>query len=275
MLLAHLSDLHIMPPGEKLYDFIDTNELLARHIARLNKHPETPDALVITGDITNCGSKAAYGVAKRLLAQLDMDLYLLPGNHDNNENFLEAFGEDYKLPTNPRQIGYTVETFTPRLVFLDTSVDGELHGDIGSDRLAWLSQTLAEQPVRPTALFMHHHPIESGCMHMDTILCRDGEDLLRMLEQFPQVRQLFCGHTHRTIFQQYQNLLIVTAPGAAHQVPYNSTDPDGYYNMEPPSMLMHRYNEKNGLITYVESLDLFHGPFRFDCTPPCYGEPEE
>lgn len=270
MLLAHLSDLHVRPKGEKLYDFVDTNGLLARHVARLNSHPEKPDAVVITGDITNCGTVAEYRMAKRILSKLDMPLFLLPGNHDCNQSFLEIFADDHPyLGNDPELICFTIESYVVRLVFLDTSIDGELHGNLGRKKLTWLAETLTQQPDKLTALFLHHHPMKCGCLHMDTIHCRDGLELLELLTQFPHVRHIFCGHTHRAIFQQYRNLLIVTAPSSAHQVPFNTSNPDGFYNLEPPAMLMHRFHPSTGLVSYVESLDLYHGPFRFDCTPLC------
>jgi len=99
---------------------------------------------------------------------------------------------------------------------------------------------------------------------MDLIRCQDGAELLQLLERFPQVSHLFCGHTHRVIFQQQNTLLIATAPSVAHQVPFNTTDPNGFYSLEPPAMLMHRYTPETGLVSYVASLAPFDGPFRFE-----------
>jgi len=275
MLLAQISDLHIRPAGEKLYDFVDTNSLLARHVALLNNYPEALDGVVITGDITNCGTEAEYHMAKKIIAQLEKPVFLLPGNHDYNANFLAAFGADYPyLGEDPGLICFAEDRFPVRLVFVDSSVDGELHGNLGRKKLVWLAEVLAQKPDKPTALFMHHHPLASGCLHMDTINLRDGEELMKLLTKFPQVRHIFCGHTHRAIFQQYRNLLIATAPSTAHQVPFNTTNPNGFYSLEPPAMLVHRYHETTGLVSYVESLEVYPGPYRFDCTQPCNGNAE-
>jgi 3',5'-cyclic-AMP phosphodiesterase len=275
MLLAQISDLHIRPAGEKLYDFVDTNGLLARHVAYLNNLVERPDAVIVTGDITNCGRVDEYCMAKRILGQLDYPIYLLPGNHDNNGNFLAAFSPEHDyLGRDPERICFTVEIFPVRLVFLDSSVDGELFGEIGPKRLSWLEETLAKAPEKQTVVFMHHHPIPSGCRHMDAINCLDGVTLLNLLGRHSQVRHVFCGHTHRAIFQQLDGVLVGTAPATGHQVPFNTKDPNGLYNLEPPAMLMHRYSERTGLVSYIASLVNIDGPFRFDCTPACTGEPE-
>lgn len=270
MLLAHLSDLHIRARGEKLYDFIDTNALCARHVAYLNNLRERPDAVVITGDITNCGSAEEYIMARRILSLLDYPVYLIPGNHDNNAHMVDGFtGFARYLGEDPQAIHYVIDDFPVRCVFIDSSVDGELHGHIREETLDWLTTTLEAQPAQQTILFMHHHPLPMGCVHMDLIRCLNGEKLLRLLKNFPQVSRIYCGHTHRTIFHQVDSLIICTAPSTCHQVPFDTQDPSGFYSLEKPSMLMHRYAEDTGLVSYVASLEPFDGPFRFDMTDGC------
>lgn len=270
MLLAHLSDLHIRPQGKKLYDFVDTNALCARHVAYLNNLRERPDAVIITGDITNCGTPEEYAMARRILSLLDHPTYLIPGNHDDNANMLDGLADfaNY-LGTDPQAIHYVIDDFPIRLVFIDSSVDGELHGELRKETLDWLATILEAQPMKQTIIFMHHHPHPTGCVHMDLIRCLNGERLLELLEDFTQVTRIYCGHTHRTIFHQVESLIICTAPSACHQVPFDTKDPTGFYSLEPPSMLMHRYAEDTGLVSYVASLEPFDGPFRFEMTDGC------
>lgn len=266
MLIAQLSDLHVVPQGHRLYDFIDTNGLLGRHIAYLNNLRERPDAIIITGDLTDSGSPDGYRMTRQLLKQLDYPTYIIPGNHDCNSALLNVLAADFPyLGDDPEAIHYCIEDFPVRLVCLDSSVEGELYGRIGQRRLEWLEATLSEKMEVQTVIFTHHHPIPSGCWHMDLICCQDGAELLRLLKKYPQVSHFFCGHTHRAIFQQYHHLLIGTAPSVAHQVPFNTSDPNGFFSLEPPAMLMHRYTPETGLVSYVASLAPYDGPFRFEC----------
>lgn len=55
MLLAHISDTHFRSRGEKLYGFIDVNAANADVVSQLNALRERPDAVVVSGDIVNCG----------------------------------------------------------------------------------------------------------------------------------------------------------------------------------------------------------------------------
>lgn len=277
MLIAHISDLHIRPHGVKLYDFIDTNALISRHVATINalvKTTDSPDALIITGDIVNCGTPEEYTMARRILGQVTIPLYIIPGNHDYNAHFLEALSDICPiLRTVPREgpnnIRYTLDDFPVRFIFLDSTVDSQLGGMLGDEQLAWLDEQLKRNTKKETAVCMHHHPIPCGNAHMDAILCADGHKLMELLKRHPHVTRVICGHTHRSIFQMVNGITVCTVPGAAHQVPFNSTDLDGSYTLEPPAMYMHRYTPETGLVTFSRSLAPFAGPYPFDSACAC------
>lgn len=270
MLLAQISDLHIRPQGVQLYDHINTNALCARHVAFLNTLPEKPDAVIITGDITNCGCPQEYEMARQILGQIDYPCYVIPGNHDNKKNFLQGLKNLFPyLGGNPDLMTYTVEDLPIRLVFLDSSVPEQIHGNLSPAALDWLETTLEQEPDKETSVFMHHHPLASGCLHMDNIRCKNGKTLISLLSDYPQVTRVICGHTHRAIFQTANSILISTAPSACHQVPFDTKDINGFYSLEPPAMLMHRYTKETGFVSYVASLFPHDGPFRFDTTLGC------
>lgn len=79
MLLAHISDTHFRSRGEKLYGFIDVNAANADVVSQLNALRERPDAVVVSGDIVNCGRPEEYQVARQILGSLNYPLYLIPG----------------------------------------------------------------------------------------------------------------------------------------------------------------------------------------------------
>ncbi|VAS27045.1 N-Acetyl-D-glucosamine ABC transport system, permease protein [Klebsiella pneumoniae] len=87
MLLAHISDTHFRSRGEKLYGFIDVNAANADVVSQLNALRERPDAVVVSGDIVNCGRPEEYQVARQILGSLNYPLYLIPklfGPMNNN-----------------------------------------------------------------------------------------------------------------------------------------------------------------------------------------------
>src|SRR5471030_3123726 len=141
MFLAQLSDLHFRAQGTKLYDFIDVNSINAEIFNRINALAERPDAVIVTGDIVNCGEPGEYRLARRMLGMLDYPLYVIPGNHDNKAFFLDAFSELCpQLGHDPDNIAYQVDDFEVRLLFIDTLVTGGAHGHLSDHTLRWLER---------------------------------------------------------------------------------------------------------------------------------------
>ncbi len=157
MLLAQISDLHFRSEGRKLYEFIDINGENAKVINQLNALSERPDAVVISGDIVNCGSPQEYQMAQRVLQMLDYPLYVIPGNHDDKPHFLNAMRPLCpQLGDDPENIRYAVDDFPMRLLFIDTSLAGQAKGWLTPSTLGWLEQQLQDHSTRETAIFMHH-----------------------------------------------------------------------------------------------------------------------
>lgn len=255
MFLCQISDLHFRSESRKLYDFIDINARNADVIHQITALAEQPDAIVITGDVVNCGRRDEYAVARRTLGYLRQPVYVIPGNHDDKAEFLTAFRDLCPaLPESPECIAYAIDLYpAARLLFIDSTLAGCSHGWLSAPILDWLDQQLSEQP-RETWVFMHHPPVALGSAQMDPIACRNGHELLQRIDRHPHLTHVFCGHVHRMIQARYKQALITCAPGTVHQVPYFHQDPSPYYNLEPAAMLMHRVIPHTGLVTYLHSL---------------------
>ncbi len=55
MYLAQLSDLHIRPLGMSAYRVVDSNMLTERALRAVSSLRPLPDAVIISGDLTDCG----------------------------------------------------------------------------------------------------------------------------------------------------------------------------------------------------------------------------
>lgn len=146
---------------------------------------ERPDAVVVTGDISQDESAAAYGAAARLFDTLPCPWHWLPGNHDQRE-----------LMAAERPLTDAVELGGWRLLLLDTQVPGAPHGALGADKLAALAAQL-EGDDRPTLIAMHHPPVAVGADWMDAIGLKDRDAFWQVLAAFPQVRTVLFGHAHQ------------------------------------------------------------------------------
>jgi Icc protein len=98
LLIAHLSDPHICPPGELYQGLVDSNAMFVAAIRHLNRLDPAPDLVILTGDIVDHGKPAEYRQARTALAAIRQPVLLLPGNHDEREAFRSAFSDHAYLP---------------------------------------------------------------------------------------------------------------------------------------------------------------------------------
>ena len=156
-LIAQITDLHIRPSGKKAYGVVDTEAMLRAAVDSILAQPKKPDAVIASGDLTDCGLVEEYELLRDCLKPLPMPVYLIPGNHDRRENMRLVFGDDGYLPMNGEFLHYTVEDLPLRLIGLDTVVPGKGHGEMDAPRLA-LAQGAARRAARPADLRLHASP---------------------------------------------------------------------------------------------------------------------
>src|SRR3546814_18114528 len=90
MLIAQISDLHIQEGGKDT-ELIQAERHLAVCVQTLNRLAPRRDLVVITGDMTEHGRKQEYILLKPLLAELDIQYLLIPGNNDSPAMLREVF----------------------------------------------------------------------------------------------------------------------------------------------------------------------------------------
>ncbi|CAM2159179.1 phosphodiesterase [Paraburkholderia tropica] len=268
MLLAQISDLHIKPPGALAYRRVDTAAQFARTIARLNALAPRPDAVLITGDLVDCGSADEYRHLKTLLDTLAIPYWLLIGNHDGREGLREVFGERAELQARAPGdfVQYVVDLGALRVIALDSMQPGRSGGTLCEARLGWLAQQLDAARGRPVIVALHHPPFDCGIAHMDAI--RLDEPAARALEaliaQHPNVERVLCGHVHRPMFVRFGGTIASAVPAPAHQVTLDlAADAPSSFTLEPPAFALHRYDAARGIVTHHAYVEASDGPYPF------------
>lgn len=267
--LAQLTDLHIREPGRLAYGRIDTAPYLERAVQSVLRLPQQPDAVVITGDLSDFGRAAEYEHLARLLAPLDMPVYLMPGNHDDRDQLRRSFPDHGYLAAGVGSAGfvqYSVRVGALRLLALDTCVPGESHGALCKERLAWLEQQLDACRGEPVVIAMHHPPFQTLIGHMDEIgLLQGAEALEALVARHPNVERVICGHLHRAIDVRFGGTIASTSPAPAHQVCLDlAPDAASAWMLEPPGFRVHAWSARSGrLVTHLAASGTFEGPFPF------------
>lgn len=264
MLIAQITDLHIRPGELLAYGRVDTASCLRRAVAALQALDPLPDVVLATGDLVDGGSAEEYTQLRRLLAPIERPLFVVPGNHDARRPLFDAFGQTGSLPAEGEFLHYALEDWPVRLIGLDTIIPGEPGGLLGAERLAWLDDRLAEQPDRPTLLFMHHPPIPTGIGHMDTIGLADADRFAAVVRRHAQIERIVCGHVHRSIQARFAGTMVTVAPSTAHQVSLDlQPASEATFVMEPPGFHLHLWQPGTGMVTHTAFTGSFAGPYLF------------
>lgn len=265
MLIAQLSDPHVMPAGERAFGRLDTGEMLGQAVARLLQLDPRPDVVLLTGDLADGGAPGPYQELRRRLAALPMPLYLMPGNHDERRALREAFPEADYLRQDPDFLHFDVDLGALRLIALDSLVPGQVHGALCRRRLQWLEQRLEEQPDKPVVLAIHHPPFTTGIARMDDYgLQEGGAEFAEIVARHPRVERLLCGHLHRPIQARWAGTLAMTAPSTAHQITLDlRPEASLTMRMEPPGLLLHHWVAGQGLVSHQLPIGDFEGPLSF------------
>lgn len=246
-LLVQLSDLHI--GGDE--NGMDPIPRLEAVIEAVRSLPNRPDAVLVSGDLTDDGAEEGYRIAGELLARLEAPLHILPGNHDDRRRLREAFD----LPgAGAEPIDYAARVGDLRLVAFDSNVPGQDPGDYPADRLAWLDRTLAAEPDTPTLLALHHPPLTTGIPEWDAINLDPGQRpaLAEVVGRHPQLRAIVGGHLHRVAVSALAGCPVLAAPSTYWQVRPNF-ERDEVDPLDTPGFAIHALRDGE-LASQVESV---------------------
>ena len=188
VLIAQISDCHIRDGDGTFGGLIDTSATLARVVSELCSLDPSPDVVLATGDLTEDGTGSQYARLSDLLSDLRVRILPLPGNHDEGAAFRTAFADRLPETVAEGHCSYVVDDYEVRLVGLDTSLPGRHDGHFDDERAEWLEKTLAENPDKPTLLFTHFPPFQTGLCFMDVSGLADADRLRAVIERNPQVR---------------------------------------------------------------------------------------
>jgi Icc protein len=223
---VHFTDTHIMAGGT--LPNLDTSASLQRVIEVLKAMEPHPAFAVIGGDLvspdmldrnrtlTQAEYEPSYHLLQELLKPLQCPTYMLLGNHDHRRAFHQVM--QTPVPTLDTTHHYSFDYQGYHFVALDTHQPGQAWGYLNAPQLAWLQADLAAHRDQPTLVFLHHHPWPLGLAWIDAANLHNGEELVGVLRQYPEVRWMICGHVHLDQEIQRDGLTMLTTPATCFQV---------------------------------------------------------
>ena len=195
VVIAQISDLHC---GSQYH----IPSLATRVVDEINEL--RPDALVVTGDLTDMGFRQEFKIAHRLISRMEVEhVMVLPGNHDARNvgdlHFEELFGS---RSTELRFRGV-------RILGLDSSEPDLDAGRIGRTRYRWIEERFSE-PDDFKIVALHHHLLPVPGTGRERNIVYDAGDLLRVLSA-NGCDVVLCGHKHVPHVWRLEDMIVVNA----------------------------------------------------------------
>jgi Icc protein len=205
-----------------------THSSLSRVLAHIAESGWPADLVVMTGDLIQDDSRAAYDRFCELMAPLDLPVYCVPGNHDVRELMRDAVSRE------PFHYCPSVQHNNWLITCIDSCLDGDAGGRVDDDEMDRLAKILEETSAEHVLICLHHPPLPVGSKWLDQVGLKNGEEFLRMVSQPGNVRAAIFGHVHQAFTEEYESIRIIGTPSTCRQFKAGSDEfalddhPPGY-----------------------------------------------
>jgi 3',5'-cyclic-AMP phosphodiesterase len=254
VLIAQITDCHVVEPGELVADRVDSGATLERAVRQINELPTPPSLVVATGDLVNDGRAAQYDRFQEIVAELSIPLVPVPGNHDDRDELRARFTDVLPPGRADEPIDHVLDVGPLRLVFVDTQVPGAIGGAISPAQVSWLDDVLSELPGRPAVVFQHHPPFATGIGFMDREAFAGADEYAAMLERHDHVQLVSCGHLHRSIIRRFGGTVACTWPSTCAQLDLGLGDAPIRYTDEPAAFALHVHDGQHGVRSHLQTI---------------------
>ena len=242
------SDTHIAADARLDHGGVNMADHLTACVRQLAEWPVKPASIIVNGDLAfSSGLPAEYAMFGKLITPVRAlaPVHLSLGNHDERENFWQAFPHDAaKLKSVPQKQAAVFSSDRANWFLLDSlEVTAKTPGELGPAQLDWLARELAAHAEKP-AIVVCHHPLDvTGLLGL-----KDSAALEALLVRHRQVKAFIFGHTH--------NWHIETHPSGVHLI---NLPPTGYvFQAGRPSGWVRATLARDGMEIELRSLDVNH-----------------
>ncbi len=215
--ILQLTDSHLFAGSTGRLMGLDTNASFQSVMDLIVADKRQPDIILLTGDLAQDSSEAAYAHIATQLSSFKVPLYCLPGNHDKPRLMWETFEKMGYSQTSEIDMGAW------QILLVNSHQSGKVAGRVTKADLKQLQRSLA-QSSRHQLVCLHHQPVPVGCRWLDKIGLDNAQDFMNIVGQANHVRAVVFGHVHQHFESQYSKLHMMSAPSTCFQFAANSDD---------------------------------------------------
>jgi len=213
--LLHLTDFHIFSDPRGLIKGICSHDSLHAVLIHARRHYPEPDAVILGGDLAQDEAEHTYQRLATILEPCAPSPFMVtPGNHAN----LSALQRTL-VPALQDISSYSdsLALSAWQVIALNSHAQGSVAGRLAGSELARLESVLSTSADRYTLLAIHHPPVSVGSRWMDAIGLKNQDDFWTVVDRFPQVRGVLCGHIHQQFDSMRGSVRILGTPSTCVQ----------------------------------------------------------
>jgi Icc protein len=216
--VLHLTDPHLFAAANGDFRGTVTQESLQRVLDHYEAGDWRADRAFITGDLIQDDSAEAYDRFRELLLPLNMRMHCIPGNHDIRDLMRPICSRP------PFSYCAKEEVHDWLLLGLDSCVKGNDWGEIAAEEFDRMDLIISESSAKHIMVCLHHPPVPMGSTWLDTVLLKNGDELLQRLQAAERVRLVVFGHVHQPYDAEHSGIQVIGTPSTCSQFKPGSDD---------------------------------------------------
>lgn len=208
--IIQISDLHLMadPAGALLGV---TTQDSCQAVIDLIKQEEKPDFILLSGDLSQDGSKEAYRRLAEMLGSFQVPVYCIPGNHDDINNMRAVY------PLTPIVLDKQIMAGDWQIILLNSQKAGAVEGYLAASELDFMEHCLQSYPTLHAMVVFHHHPYPVGAAWLDNLGVKNADEFWQRVSSYPMVKAVLCGHVHQESMRVMHGIPAYSPPSTCIQ----------------------------------------------------------
>jgi len=204
----HISDTHLNPNPDYTKDYADYTPIEgARELVNsIQNLPFQADFILHTGDVVYDPDDNAYSAVKETFAPIDIPIYYIAGNHDDNDGLQRHLMERTDDDIIPH-LHYEFEVNGIQVICVDSNGPADLPaGYVPDDQLGWLDTLVTAEDDRPLVIAIHHNPVPVDVPWLDDWMrITNGLEFHNIVKKArSRLVGVFHGHIHQptTVYRE-------------------------------------------------------------------------
>ena len=209
--LVQLTDCHIFATADGRLQGMQTRPSFEAVSAAALAESGQLDLVLATGDLSQDGSAESYQYLAQRFDAMALPVFWLPGNHD------EAAAIEANLKGSRVSAAKQLLAGNWQIVLLDSTVAGEVHGQVAAAQLDFLDRCLEAHADRHALVCLHHQAVETGSAWIDLKGLKKADEFRQRVKRHANVRGVLWGHVHQEAHHSVDGIEWMSTPSTCVQ----------------------------------------------------------